>query len=122
MRATLIGLGALLAATVLAVVVGLILAEVSSIVAKLDSDNEEAAFQGQLRLARAEGIPTDWEEFKATIPTAKPSENAAPLYRQAGACSGARRIRMISSSKSNTIQAWPIWPMLRPFSAGREAR
>jgi hypothetical protein len=59
-----------------AVVLGAIL-----IPRKLSAARDEAAFQAQLRLARAEGIPTNWREFAATIPTATPSENAAPLYR-----------------------------------------
>jgi hypothetical protein len=59
-----------------AVVLGAIL-----IPKKLSADRDEAAFQAQLRLARAEGIPTNWREFAATIPTATPSENAAALYR-----------------------------------------
>ncbi len=43
---------------------------------------EEAAYREQLRFARAEGLPTNAAEFVALIPTAKPSENAAPLYRR----------------------------------------
>lgn len=43
---------------------------------------DERLAQIQLKLARAEGIPTTAEEFKATIPVAKPEENAAPFYRQ----------------------------------------
>lgn len=42
----------------------------------------EAEYQEQLRLARQEGLPTTWQEFAATIRTAKPEENAALLYRR----------------------------------------
>lgn len=51
------------------------------VVRKANADRDEAAFQAQLRLAREEGLSTTWQEFAATIPTAAPSENAAPLYR-----------------------------------------
>lgn len=36
----------------------------------------------QLRLARAEGIPTTQKEFEASLPKYKPSENAAKVYGQ----------------------------------------
>lgn len=36
----------------------------------------------QLALARKAGLPTTWQELKATIPPAKPQDNAAPLYAQ----------------------------------------
>ncbi len=36
----------------------------------------------ELSKARAEGMPTTWAEYAATIQPAKPSENAAPFYRQ----------------------------------------
>lgn len=49
---------------------------------KVSASQDEAAFQEQIRLARAEGIPTTAAEFAATMPPAKPEENAAPLYRQ----------------------------------------
>lgn len=49
---------------------------------KVGADQDEAAFQEQMRLARAEGIPTTAAEYAATMPPAKPEENAAPLYRQ----------------------------------------
>lgn len=39
-------------------------------------------YEAQLRMAREAGIPTSPEEFAATIPRAKPEENAAPLYRK----------------------------------------
>jgi hypothetical protein len=42
---------------------------------------DEAAYQEQLRLARSEGLPTTAAEYRATIPPAKPAENAAPFYR-----------------------------------------
>ena len=51
-------------------------------VSKAAAARDEAAFQEQIRLARAEGIPTTAAEFAATVPTAKPTENAAPLYRK----------------------------------------
>ncbi|HVL39373.1 MAG TPA: hypothetical protein VM328_08295 [Fimbriimonadaceae bacterium] len=41
----------------------------------------EAEFQEQIRLARAEGIPTTAAEFAATIKPASREENAAPFYR-----------------------------------------
>lgn len=41
---------------------------------------DDVAYQEQLRLARAEGLPTTGPEFVAYIRTAKPEENAAPLY------------------------------------------
>lgn len=48
---------------------------------KLISDRrDEAAYQEQLRFARAEGQPTEGSEYVAYIRTAKPEENAAPLY------------------------------------------
>lgn len=37
--------------------------------------------QEQLRLAKADGLPTDAAEFAATIKPAAPAENAASLYR-----------------------------------------
>jgi hypothetical protein len=43
---------------------------------------EVTAYQEQLGLARAEGIPTSAEEYRATIPSASVEENAAPLYRR----------------------------------------
>ena len=43
---------------------------------------DDRASQDQLRLAREEGIPTSAAEFAATIRSATPSENAAPLYRR----------------------------------------
>jgi hypothetical protein len=41
-----------------------------------------AEYQDQLALARKEGIPTSAAEFAATVRTATPAENAAPLYKQ----------------------------------------
>ncbi len=43
---------------------------------------EAAEYREQLRLARAEGLPTTAEEYIAYVPTAKPEENAAPIYRK----------------------------------------
>ena len=48
---------------------------------QMEAAREGAELQEQLRLANAEGIPTTWQEFAATIKPAKPSENAAPLYQ-----------------------------------------
>jgi len=47
-----------------------------------EAARDEAALQEQFRLARADGIPTSYEEFTRTIKPAKPSENAAPVYVQ----------------------------------------
>ena len=47
-------------------------------VVKRDDD----AFREQVRLARAEGLPTTAAEFAATIRPAIESENAAPYYRE----------------------------------------
>jgi len=49
-------------------------------VATYDAHQAEAKFQEQLRLARADGIPTTAAEFAATIPLVKPEDNAAPYY------------------------------------------
>ena len=49
---------------------------------RIRTNRDEADLQEQLRLARAEGIPTNAAEFAATIQPAAPSENAAPLYRR----------------------------------------
>lgn len=43
---------------------------------------DAAALDEQLRLARAEGMATTAAEYRAGIPSAKPEENAAPLYRK----------------------------------------
>jgi|GEM_PF-1677181 len=58
---------------------------IGMIVTKVHANQDAAALDEQLRLARAEGIPTTWQEFAATIPAATPAENAAPLYRQLAA-------------------------------------
>jgi hypothetical protein len=49
---------------------------------KIAINVEEAAFREQLRLARAEGLPTTAAEFTQQILPAAPEENAAPLYRE----------------------------------------
>lgn len=46
------------------------------------ASRERAEYEEQLRLARAEGIPTTAEEYAALIPSAKDTENAAPIYRR----------------------------------------
>lgn len=43
---------------------------------------DAAALNEQLKLARAEGMATTAAEYRAGIPSAKPEENAAPLYRK----------------------------------------
>ncbi|MBI1756048.1 MAG: hypothetical protein HYR64_02960 [Fimbriimonas ginsengisoli] len=50
--------------------------------ARREASKDEVALQEQLRLARAEGLPTNAAEYAAMIPTAAPSENAASLYRR----------------------------------------
>jgi len=57
---------------------------------KFNAAADEAAFLEQLRLARAEGLPTSAAELAATIPTAMPEENAAPFYRRLNAISDQR--------------------------------
>ncbi len=49
---------------------------------RVAAGRDAAEYKEQLKLARAEGIPTTAAEFAATIPPAKPEENAAALYRQ----------------------------------------
>lgn len=63
---------------------GLIVAGVAIgvVVTRAHSAEDERALQEQIRLARAEGLPTNWREYAATIKTAAPAENAASLYRQ----------------------------------------
>ncbi len=56
-------------------------------IAKYAGDRREAALNKtalnkELALARAEGLPTTWQEFAATIKPAKPEENAAKYYQQ----------------------------------------
>ena len=48
---------------------------------RIRASRDELDLQEQLRLARAEGLPTNAVEFMATIEPASPAENAAPLYR-----------------------------------------
>lgn len=55
------------------------------------------ALQEQFRLARAEGLPTTWQEYAATIKTAKDDENAAPLYRKL------TRLKFPSSAEINKV-------------------
>ncbi len=43
---------------------------------------EQAALDEQLRLARQEGLPTTGDEFMATLPKVRDSENAAPIYME----------------------------------------
>lgn len=68
----------------LSILFGLIVAGVAIglVVTKIHSAGDERAFQEQIRLARAEGLPTNWQEYAATIKPAPSAENAAPLYRQ----------------------------------------
>lgn len=54
---------------------------------------EEGALAEQFRLAQAEGIPTSWQAFAATIKSAPASENAARFYEEISA-------RHFDSSKS----------------------
>jgi hypothetical protein len=56
----------------------------AALVAVRAASQDEAAFQEQLRLARAEGLPTTAAEYAALVPKASPEENAAPLYREMG--------------------------------------
>jgi len=51
---------------------------------RAESSVWHAAYLHQLALARAEGLPTTAAEFAATIPPAKPEENAAAFYQQLG--------------------------------------
>jgi hypothetical protein len=48
----------------------------------IDRHRIRGEYQEQLRLARAEGIPTSAAEYAAIIRKAVPGENAAPFYRQ----------------------------------------
>lgn len=43
---------------------------------------EQAALDEQLRLARQEGLPTTGDEYAATLPKVKDSDNAAPIYME----------------------------------------
>lgn len=54
----------------------------STRVAAQSFPSDEAELQNELRIARSEGLPTSAAEFAATIPSAKPSENAAPIYHR----------------------------------------
>ncbi|HTQ08588.1 MAG TPA: hypothetical protein VMI31_00810 [Fimbriimonadaceae bacterium] len=54
---------------------------VEFIVTKIHANQDAAALAEQLRLARAEGLPTTGQEFAASIQTAAPAENAGPLYK-----------------------------------------
>lgn len=46
------------------------------------SNQDWAAYQDQLRLARSEGLPTNGAEYAAYIPTCEPNENSGPLYKR----------------------------------------
>lgn len=48
---------------------------------KLRQSRSSGNFENELRLARAEGLPTHPAEFAAQIRPATPDENAAPIYR-----------------------------------------
>lgn len=61
--------------------IGLVVVTVPFAAIMIGRARAEAAFQAQLRLARSEGIPTNGREYAATIPAARPEENAAPIYR-----------------------------------------
>lgn len=52
------------------------------LVRRAGAAKDESLFQEQMRRARAEGMPTTAAEYAATIPPAKPEDNAAPLYRK----------------------------------------
>ncbi len=52
--------------------------------ASLWANADDATFQSQLRLAWADGLPTNGAQLETTIPTASQSENAAPIYRKMG--------------------------------------
>ena len=45
------------------------------------ANQDDADYKAQIRLARAEGLPTNAAEFAATIRPAPPAENAARFYR-----------------------------------------
>jgi hypothetical protein len=47
---------------------------------RIDAARDAAAFQAQLRLARADGLPTTAAEFAAGVHPARPAENAAGIY------------------------------------------
>lgn len=67
----------------------------------------------QLRLARAEGLPTTWQEYAGQMPPAKPEDNAAPLYRRLeGAIKGIK-------SKSKGADHFSIEVLLNPSPANR---
>ncbi|MCO5295533.1 MAG: hypothetical protein M9921_01615, partial [Fimbriimonadaceae bacterium] len=87
-RNTWIGMGALAA-----LVVGTPL-----IVRSIHARQEESEYREQLRLARAEGLPTTSAEFAATVRPALPAENAALLYR---------RLRKAGVDPSDTIRVDP---------------
>jgi hypothetical protein len=49
---------------------------------KLAEKRDEAELQEQLSAARAEGLPTNGKEMAALIQSAKPEENAGPIYQK----------------------------------------
>lgn len=49
---------------------------------RLINSGDEAAFQEELRLAQAEGLPSTVEEFNAQIPIVPPGEDASATYRK----------------------------------------
>ncbi len=57
-------------------------------------------FEEQLRLARAEGLPTNAAEFAAQIEPANPEENAAPIYRRMS-----KRVREARSANPKVLFA-----------------
>ncbi len=86
-------------------------------IAKYVGDRREAAFNEtalnkELSLARAEGLPTTWQEYAATIKPAKPDENAAGLYRQFG------KLKVKLTDETTKLDATL---MLRPSQTVRES-
>jgi len=59
-----------------------VVAAMAVVVVRIQAARRDAPFEEQMRLARAEGIPTTVAEFKATVPVPPESENAAPYYRK----------------------------------------
>lgn len=91
--------------------VGLAIVIVPSGWIALNRVRAKAALEEQYRLARSEGIPTTAAEYAATLPPAKPEENAGPIYREMKSLPGARtdaqklELRLFQAPGPATIQA-----------------
>ncbi|MDR3687972.1 MAG: hypothetical protein P4L46_01245 [Fimbriimonas sp.] len=48
------------------------------------SSSDRADLERELAIASKEGLPVTWQEYASTIKPAKPTENAAPIYRKIG--------------------------------------